>query len=59
MQGNTQKLVEILSRETSSVDIQNSEGLTALMIAAKGGHIFCVRTLLSQNASLDIQDHAG
>ncbi|XP_071368602.1 serine/threonine-protein phosphatase 6 regulatory ankyrin repeat subunit A, partial [Centroberyx affinis] len=47
------------NEQHSSVDIQDANGQTALMLAVLSGHTECVYSLLSQGASVEARDRWG
>ena len=53
------QVVEILLRNRANVDLQNSDGNTALMIASEHGHLQVVEILLRNRANVDLQDSYG
>nr|QBK87204.1 MAG: ankyrin repeat protein [Marseillevirus LCMAC201] len=59
VKSNNLELVEKLLVEGANVDIQNTRGETALMLAAHSGHAPIVELLLNKNAKVDIKDTGG
>ena len=43
----------------AKVDLQNKEGCTALLLAAKYGHLEIVKVLLAKDAKINVQDKEG
>ncbi len=56
--GNT-KVVELFVQAGMDVNTKNSDGQTALMLAAYGGHIGTVRLLLKHGAYINVIDKFG
>ena len=51
--------VQFLLEHNADVDVQNMEGITALMMAAKGGHISVACVLVQSGADFDLLDTHG
>lgn len=58
-EGNVQELRRLAEHEHVRLDGADSRGLTALMLAAGGGHQDCVRLLLTLGADLEVHDNRG
>ena len=58
-QGALDNLIKVLSEQSNSVNTQNSDGHTLLMIACDRGDLTMVKFLVSQDADLDKQDNFG
>eukprot|EP00240_Pyramimonas_obovata_P008570 CAMPEP_0118955328 /NCGR_PEP_ID=MMETSP1169-20130426/59796_1 /TAXON_ID=36882 /ORGANISM="Pyramimonas obovata, Strain CCMP722" /LENGTH=97 /DNA_ID=CAMNT_0006903151 /DNA_START=332 /DNA_END=622 /DNA_ORIENTATION=+ len=43
----------------TAVDTTDPKGFTALMVAARGGHLLTVKTLIAEGARLDAAAHDG
>lgn len=52
---NNTELIDYLLKKEANTDVQNSEGMTPLMIAAKNGYFDVVKTLVEQGASIKIK----
>lgn len=53
------KLINLLIKYGSSLNLQNQFGFTALMLAAYKGHIEACSILINRGANLDVQDNSG
>ena len=49
-------IAELLLMKKASIDFQNSEGWSALMLACKGNHLQVAKLLLENGANVDLQD---
>ena len=58
-QGNENAVNRLVSSGAVEVDAANEEGATALLHATGGGHLACVRALLSLGADVNAADHTG
>ncbi|XP_041346697.1 ankyrin repeat, SAM and basic leucine zipper domain-containing protein 1-like [Gigantopelta aegis] len=56
--GNTE-VVKLLLKENVDVNVQDEEGVTALMIASENGHTQVVDLLLKANVDVNVQDEEG
>ncbi len=51
--------VNALLKNGATVDLQNKDGITALMFACRDGHTEAIRMLLERGAKIDLQDING
>ena len=52
-------LLKLLKKARANLNLQQSEGYTALMLAAKNGYLLAVRELLNIGVDIDIRDNNG
>jgi ankyrin repeat protein len=58
-EGNVDRVEQLLSKDKSELDLQDPDGMTALVIAAKNKNTDVVRVLLRWEPKMDVADKAG
>eukprot|EP00164_Ancoracysta_twista_P000755 GFYU01000993.1.p1 GENE.GFYU01000993.1~~GFYU01000993.1.p1 ORF type:complete len:490 (-),score=186.76 GFYU01000993.1:184-1611(-) len=54
-----QLLYYLARNDKDTVNLQDDEGRTALMYAAKNGHLDCIRLLVEKHAQVNMKDESG
>jgi ankyrin repeat protein len=53
------EIITILKESGAGVDVQNKYGMTALILAARGGHSENVACLIAQGADVNAKSYSG